>query len=119
MTHKTSDDATGKNAEQRFVELRRYFLDCLAFAGVTRQATGLELYYQPKPGEVREPTEEELVRRWAQTLAVPVNEIYIGIQRAFALKAEMGQTVKNFRECTAEIQRRMSELREARAKEGW
>jgi hypothetical protein len=115
MTHSPNDDATGKNAEQRFVELRKYFLDCLVIGGQGRK----ELYFRPKPGEAREPTEEELVRKWAQTLAVPVNEICIGIQRAFALKAEMGQAVVNFRECVPQIQRRMSELREARAKEGW
>jgi hypothetical protein len=115
MGHMSSDDMTGKNAEQRFVEIRKYFLDCLRFSGQGRQ----ELYYRPKPGDAREPTEEELVQRWAQRLAVPVNEICIGIQRAFAAAAAARGAVLNFRECTAHIEKRTAELRDARAGEGW
>ncbi len=33
MTVHSNMDATGKNAEQRFLELREYFMDCLAFSG--------------------------------------------------------------------------------------
>jgi hypothetical protein len=114
MTLKPHSDATGKNAEQRFVELRKYFLDYLALMGHARP----ELYNRPKLGDAREPTEEELVRRWAYRLDVPVNDIVIGINRAFA-RAFMAGGVTNFRDCLMEIGKRVDEVRSARAKEGW
>jgi len=79
-------DAIGKTAEERFQEIRRHFLDALRDAGISRS----ELYDRPKPGASREPTEEELVRRYAERFAVSVNEICIGIQRAFVLARESG-----------------------------
>lgn len=51
-------DAIGKTAEERFEEIRRMFLDMLALSGVSRTY----LYSRPKPGDAREPTEEEVVR---------------------------------------------------------
>jgi hypothetical protein len=110
VTLKAHSDATGKNADQRFVEIRRYFLDCLMVSGRGRK----ELYFQGKQGDAREPTEEELVRRWAYRFDVPVNDICIGIQRAFAAAAVM-----NFRECADKIGSRVDEIRSSRAKEGW
>ncbi len=106
-------DRNGKSAEQRFAEIRGYFLACMEAAGHART----ELYYRPKPGDAREPTEEELVRRWAGTFAVPVNDILIGIARAFKLAAERGQVVTSFRYCVPHILNRFAEMRESRVGE--
>lgn len=104
-------DATGKNAEQRFREIREYFLEMLKLAGVSRS----DLYHRPKLGEAREPTEEEVVRRWAENLRVPVNDIFMGIQRAFLAAIDRGQVVTSFRYCAPQIIARLNEVREARA----
>lgn len=103
-------DAIGKTPDERFAEIRRYFLDSLELAGQSRR----ELYYRPKPGDAREPTEEEVVRRWANMVQVPVNDIFIGIQRAFATAPEQGHIV-NFRYCVPHIMARVEEKRDARA----
>jgi hypothetical protein len=113
---RTSRDAIGKTAEERFAEIRRHFLGMLREAGISRS----ELYDRPKPGASREPTEEELVRRYAERFAVSVNEICIGIQRAFVLARESGGpgVVTSFRYCVPQIERRIAELREARVGAG-
>lgn len=72
-------DRDGKNAQQRFEEIRTFFLAWLESSGHSRT----ELYYRPKPGEAREPTEEEIVRKWAGELRVPLHDILVGIQNAF------------------------------------
>lgn len=92
-------DAKGMNAEQRFMEIRAHFLACLKLSGVSRA----ELYYRPKAGDMREPTEEEVVRKWAATLAVPVNDILIGISRAFDKACERGDVVTSFRYCVPHL----------------
>ncbi len=109
-------DAIGKTAEERFAEIRRHFLELLRDAGISRS----ELYDRPKPGASREPTEEELVRRYAERFTVSVNEIYIGITRAFILARESGGpgVVTSFRYCVPQIERRIAELREARVGAG-
>ena len=55
-------DAIGKTSEERFREVRAYFFELLSAHGQSRR----ELYSRPKPGDSREPTEEEVVRRWAE-----------------------------------------------------
>ena len=62
-----------------------------------------------------EPTEEDVVHRWAEILAVPVNDIVIGIQRAFVAAGERGQIVTSFRYCVPHIQARIREKSETRA----
>ncbi len=109
----SEQDRAGKSAEQRFAEIREYFLACMEDAGHARK----ELYHRPKPGDAREPTEEELVRRWAGTLAVPVNDILIGIERAFVMAANRGQVVTSFRYCVPHILNRFAEMREMRVGE--
>lgn len=106
-------DATGKDSEQRFREIRRYFFELLAVAGNTRT----ELYWRPKAGDVREPTEEELVRRWADELRVSVNDIQIGMARGFLTAGEQRppHVVRSFRYLQPHIVARIAELREARA----
>lgn len=103
-------DAIGKTADERFAEIRRYFLEMLALHGSAR----MELYYRPKPGDSREPTEEDVVRHWAQQLGVPVNDICIGMHRAFAAALERRQVVTSFRYCVPHIITRLAELKEAR-----
>jgi hypothetical protein len=109
-------DAIGKTAEERFAEIRRHFLEMLSNVGISRS----ELYDHPKAGGAREPTEEELVRRYAELFAVSVNEICIGIARAFVLARESGGpgVVTSFRYCVPQIERRIAELREARVGAG-
>lgn len=104
-------DALNKTVNERFLEVREYFLDSLKLSGMPER----DLYTQPKPGDAREPTEEELVRRWAAQVAVPVNDICIGIQRAFQTAAAEGGVVRSFRFCIAHIVARVREKREARA----
>jgi len=62
-----------------------------------------ELYYRTKMGDAREPTEEELVRRWAGALHVPVQAIEAGIQRGFDKAEELGQVVTSFRYCVPHL----------------
>ena len=93
--------------EARFAGIRAYFLECLKLSGNGRA----ELYYRPKPGDAREPTEEEVVRRWAENTAVSVSDIVAGIARAFAHAAERGQAVSSFRDCVPHIQDRLNETR--------
>ncbi len=92
-------DAKAMNAEQRFAEIRAHFLACLKLSGVSRT----ELYCRPKPGDSREPTEEEVVRQWATELSVPVNDILIGISRAFDRACERGDVVTSFRYCVPHL----------------
>jgi hypothetical protein len=92
-------DKEGKNAEARFTEIRAHFLECLKFGGIDRK----ELYYRPKPGDAREPTEEEVVRKWAAGLNVPVNDILAGITRAFEMAGRRGDVVTSFRYCVPHI----------------
>ncbi|MBZ5702125.1 MAG: hypothetical protein LAN84_09780 [Acidobacteriia bacterium] len=96
--------------EARFAGIRAYFLECLQLSGHART----ELYYRPKPGDAREPTEEEIVRRWAKRWAVPVSDIVAGIARAFAHAAERGQAVSSFRDCVPHIEARLGETHERR-----
>lgn len=103
-------DAAGKDAQQRFLEIREDFLARLADSGQSRT----ELYYRPKPGDAREPTEEEVVRHWAEQLGIPVNDILIGIQRAFEVAAEQGRVVSSFRFCVPQIVARLNEMRGSR-----
>ncbi len=103
-------DAIGKTAEDHFEEIRRYFLECLKLSGLSRS----ELYYRPKPGDAREPTEFEQVRKWAQVLEVSVNDICTGICRAFDGAAARGHNVTSFRYCEPQIQARLTEMRESR-----
>jgi len=92
-------DKQGKDAQERFTEIRAHFLECLKFAGVSRT----ELYYRPKPGDAREPTEEEIVRKWAAALEVPLNDILAGITRAFDVAGRRGDVVTSFRYCVLRI----------------
>ncbi len=106
MIHRPLRDATGKSADERFAAIRAFFLAQLALHGMTR-----DLYSRPKPGDSREPTEEELVRRDAEDLNVSVNDICIGIQRAF----DSGAIVRSYRFCRPHIIARVKELRESQA----
>jgi len=104
-------DATGKNAGQRYAEVRRYFLEMLGLSGHIRT----ELYYRPRTGPHKGlPTEQQLVRGWAESLEIPVNDICIGIQRAFQQAQANGQVVSSFAYCVPQIVARVGELREAR-----
>jgi hypothetical protein len=109
MTRELLDKA-GKNSQERFLAIRRCFLECLEISGHSRT----ELYYRPKPGDLREPTEEEVVRRWAEFVDVPVNDILIGIARAFLAAGDSGKIVTSFRYCVPHIQARLNEMRDAR-----
>lgn len=104
-------DATGKHADQRYFEIVRCFFELLNASGVSRTV----LYSRPKPGDAREPTEQEVVQRWAETLGVSVNDISIGIQRAFAKAAERGDVVTSFRYCVPHIVARCQELQKGRS----
>lgn len=106
MAQRTNIDATGKTGDERFVEIRGVFLELLAASGQSRA----ELYARPKFGDSREPTETEIVRRWAETFEVSVNDICIGMQRAFAGNA----VVTSFRYCVPQIILRVKELRDSR-----
>lgn len=103
-------DRDGNTATERFAAIRAYFLQCLECAGHARQ----ELYYRPKPGDAREPTEEEVVRRWANWLEVPLNDVLVGIQRGFMAAAERGQIVTSFRYCMPHIHSRLEEMKGSR-----
>ena len=103
-------DAIGKCIDERFAEIRAYFLECYRLQGDART----ELHYRAKPGDAREPTEEEIVRRWAGLVAISVADIQIGMQRAFMEYAGKGWRVPSFRECVPQIQERMAEKREGR-----
>lgn len=103
-------DAAGKSAEERFAEIRSFFLAKLEEAGHSRR----ELYNRPKPGDAREPTEEEVVRRFAEILLIPVNDICMGIQRAFEFAECHGGVVSSFRYCVPQIQARLREVKDAR-----
>lgn len=103
-------DRDGKNAQQRFEEIRTFFLAWLEGSGHART----ELYYRPKPGEAREPTEEEIVKKWAAELRVPLNDILIGIQRAFEGAAAAQKVVTSFRWCVPQIVNRQVEMKESR-----
>src|SRR4051812_17586493 len=107
MAQRVNSDATGKTADERFVEIRACFLELLSAAGHSRG----DLYSRPKLGDSREPTEAEIVHRWAERYEVSVNDICIGIQRAFA----QGALVTSFRYCVPQIIQRVRELRESRA----
>jgi hypothetical protein len=104
-------DAIGKSQEERFREIREYFMECLSLWGGGRR----ELYNRPRLGDAREPTEEDLVRRWAGTLTVSVNDICIGIQRGFAAAADRKCAVTSFRYLNPHIVARCAELRESQA----
>ncbi|HLZ92950.1 MAG TPA: hypothetical protein VKQ28_14650 [Candidatus Acidoferrum sp.] len=103
-------DRDKKTAQERFAEIRKFFLAWLEDSGHART----ELYYRPKPGDSREPTEEEIVRRWAADLRIPLNDILIGVQRAFEGAAERGAVVTSFRYCVPQIVSRIQEMRGSR-----
>jgi hypothetical protein len=96
-----------REIEERFTELREYFLLCLKVCGQPRA----DLYFRAKPGDAREPAEEELVRRWAGFVNVPLAQIEIGIQRAFMAAAGKGEKIASFRDCLPHIQARADESR--------
>jgi len=93
-------DRNGKNAEERFAEIREFFLDKMRESGQSRT----ELYYRPKLGDAREPTEEEIVRRWAARTDIPASWICLGIQTAFETAAKLNTVVTSFRYCVPHIQ---------------
>jgi hypothetical protein len=105
QTMRTMD---AEEVQQRFAEIREYFLDYLKDFGQPRA----ELYFRPKPGDAREPTEEELVRRWAQIVNVPLEQIRIGILQAFMEAAGKGQRIVTFRDCVPHIRARADEWRD-------
>lgn len=92
-------DKKGKSAETRFAEIREFFLAKLRESGQTRA----ELYYRPKPGDAREPTEEEVVRRWAARTEIPVSWITAGIHNAFVTAEQLSAVVTSFRYCVPHI----------------
>ncbi len=104
-------DAAGKTTEERFTEIRAHFLECLKLGGISRT----DLYYRPKQGDAREPTEQEVVWKWADTHAVPVNDILVGITRAFEFASGRGDVVTSFRYCVPHIVNRVQETANARA----
>lgn len=108
-------DREGKNEQERFVKIREFFLASLEAYGNPRK----ELYHKPKPGDAREPTEEEVVRRWAGELRVPLNDILVGIQRAFQSAAERGAVVTSFRYCVPQVMNRQIEMKESRVGSGY
>ena len=101
-------DAIGKTVEERFAEIRGEFLGLLMATGHARTA----LYTERTSNHAF--SEEEVVRHWAQLVAVPVNDIFIGIQRAFAT----GKVVTSFRFCVPHIHARINEMAEARIGQG-
>jgi hypothetical protein len=107
----TQRDAIGKPSEERFREIRDYFLENLRLYGSSRTS----LYDRPKPGDAREPTEEEMVRKWAECFEISVNDIRIGIDRAFSGAAARGVVVTSFRYCVPQIVARVHEVRANRA----
>ena len=114
MIHRPYNDATGKNADERFAMLRAYFFELLQLYGIRRKF----LYAQPKPGDAREPTEEELVRKWAAHLEVPVNTIMQGMVAGFNVAAERGLVVTSFRYLEPQILARVNATAESRVGQG-
>jgi hypothetical protein len=110
MRSELDQDRDGKNENERFAAIRDFFLESLKAYGNPRT----ELYYRPKPGDAREPTEEEIVRHWAAELRVRLNDILIGIERAFTLASERGAVVTSFRYCVPHIVNRQVEMRDSR-----
>ena len=55
MRSELNKDRDGKNEQERFEAIRNFFLGSLESYGNPRT----ELYYRPKPGDAREPTEED------------------------------------------------------------
>jgi len=106
-------DRNGLSIARRFELIRGYFLARLAASGVTR-----ELYNRPKLGDAREPTEEELVRRFAEYTHIPLQDIEDGIERAFAVAGERGGAVTSFRYCQPQILIVVSLRAEARVGQG-
>jgi len=106
-------DLTGKDAHQRFAEIRGFFLERLGQSGQARA----ELYFRAKPGDAREPTEEEVVRKWSEKTWVSVNDIYIGIHRAFEAATKCGQVIATFRNCEPFVAGRVKELSDSRAEQ--
>lgn len=102
-------DRDGMSAEDRFAEIRKFFLAWLADSGHART----ELYRSPKLGQC-EPTEEEVVRQWANDLNVRLNDVLIGIQNAFG----QGKLVTSFRYCVPQIVARVREMAESRVGSG-
>jgi hypothetical protein len=92
-------DKNGKDAEERFTEIRAFFLAQVKESGQSRA----ELYWRPRLGDAREPTEEEIVRRWAGRLDIPTSWICLGIQTAFETAAKLNAVVTSFRYCVPHI----------------
>jgi phage FluMu gp28-like protein len=112
---RANKDATGKTAAERFEAIRKEFLDLLGASGHART----ELYCRPRTGEKAQlPTELEQVRSWAAHLEFSVNDIAIGIQRAFQHAAASGHIVTSFSYCVPQIVARLNELRESRTGAG-
>src|ERR1700730_3003473 len=109
MSEAEERDRDGENEQERFVRIRKYFLAWLEEAGHTRT----ERYNSPKFGKC-EPTEQDVVRSWAKEVRVPVNDILIGIDRAFTGAAERGAVVTSFRYCVPQIVGRLNEMRGSR-----
>jgi hypothetical protein len=86
-------------AEERFAAIREFFLQQLKMAGSSRR----ELYSFPKAGAPSgEKTERDVVLEWARCDAA-VNDILLGIQRAFEKAEERGDVVTSFRYCEPHI----------------
>jgi len=105
-------DAIGKTVEERFAEIRDKFLGLLMATGHARTA----LYTERTSNHAF--SEEEVVRHWAQLVAVPVNDICIGIQRAFSEASKRGAIVTSFRYCVPHIHARVNEMADARIGQG-
>jgi hypothetical protein len=94
-------------AQERYEWIRECFLQCLRETGQSR----MNLYSTPKPGDAREPTEDELVRRLAGRLDVSLEDIRTGIYRAFGAAVHRGNLVTSFRYCMPQIQTTLAEKR--------
>jgi len=105
-------DAIGKTVDERFAEIRDEFLGLLMATGHARTT----LYSERTSNHAF--SEEEVVRHWAGLVAVPVNDICIGIQRAFAEAGKRSAIVTSFRYCVPHIHARINELADARVGHG-
>lgn len=110
MTHRPDRDATGKTPGQRFVMIRECFLEQMAASGQSRA----ELYSRPRPDSPDGMSEEQVVRHWAGQLQISVNDMCIGIRRAFEHARGESRFVTSFRYCQPHIVARWNELRESR-----
>jgi hypothetical protein len=102
--------------EGRFQQIEAWFLGALRERGIVRSPHAL--YNRPKPGDAREPTEEELVRRIAEDRRIALDDVWHGINNAFLYARSKGNQVVSFRFCIGFIQARLDQTREAAAGRG-